>query len=124
MRLLLIAMVVLTAVVIIVAGLSLQNDDDEGSDLNYRFATSDYFEWSMDYYTNLTMTDTDHWNTSALFYLENNIEIHRITVQEQNETNETLVYSSLKWERVHARRFRPCLSGNIPRTKRGLCGGN
>lgn len=114
----LIVLVVVVAMIIVVAGLSLQSEKPAKQG-PYAQNAGDYLEWSMAYRLNATLIDTDHWNNTPLFYLNNGIQMERVLLVGQNVTNITLIFSSLVWERMNVTEIEAVHQGIFPPLSEG-----
>lgn len=114
----LIMLVVVVAVIIVAAGLSFQMQKP-AEQSPYVQNEGDYLEWSTSYILNATLIDTDHWNSTPLFYLEHGIIKERTLLVSQNETNITLIFSRLAWERMTPEEIALAYQGIFPPLSEG-----
>jgi hypothetical protein len=104
---------VLVVIVVIAAGLSFigQKPAEQGP---YVQRAGDYLEWSTADVLNATLTDTDHWNYTPSFSLHNQVQINRTLLVEQDETNITLIFSLIVWERMNETGLQLVEQGILP----------
>jgi hypothetical protein len=104
---------VVVAIIIVAAGL-LFLGEEPAEPGPYVQNEGDYLEWSTSHILNATLIDTDHWNSTPLFYLDHAIIKERTSLVSQNETNITLIFSRLAWERMNATEIAEVYQGIFP----------
>jgi hypothetical protein len=114
----LIVIIVVVAMIVVAAGLSFQSEKPSEKS-PYIQNNGDYLEWSNAYVLNATLIDTDNWNNTPLFYLENHIKIDRTLLVGQNATNISLIFSSLVWERMTEEQILAVYQGIFPPLSEG-----